>query len=138
IMARRMGVKVNEFAVGMGPKIVGWKSPRTGTLYSFRAILIGGYCAMEGEDNKTSEAEQQREFLEAKTREERDVNVRDFREGKVPDSVNFQAKTPWQRLAIVLAGPFANFILCFVILLVGALTFGVQSDRAQPIVGVLV
>jgi len=122
IMARRMGVKVNEFAVGMGPKIVGWKSPRTGTLYSFRAILIGGYCAMEGEDNKTSEAEQQREFLEAPTR----------------DSVNFQAKTPWQRLGIVLAGPIANFILCFIILLVGALTFGVSSDRAQPVVGSLV
>jgi regulator of sigma E protease len=122
IVARRNGVKVNEFAIGMGPKIVGWKSPRTGTLYSLRAILIGGYCAMEGEDNKTSEAEQQREFREAKTRED----------------ANFQAKTPWQRLAIVLAGPFANFFLCYFILLVGALAFGVQSDTAQPVVGSVV
>ena len=122
LMARRTGVKVNEFAVGMGPKVVGWRSPRTGTLYSFRAVLIGGYCAMEGEDNKSSEAVQQREFLEGQTR----------------DSVNFQAKSPWQRLAIVLAGPFANFILCFIILLVGALTFGVPSDKAQPVVGTLV
>ncbi len=62
IVARRNGVRVNEFAVGMGPKLTGWKSPRSGTLYSLRALPIGGYCAMEGEDNKTSEAEQQREF----------------------------------------------------------------------------
>ncbi|MBV8434507.1 MAG: site-2 protease family protein, partial [Candidatus Eremiobacteraeota bacterium] len=138
-VARRNGVKVNEFAVGMGPKLLGWTSPRSGTLYSLRALPIGGYCAMEGEDNKTSEAEQQREFLEAKTRESRDMEVRHFREGRPGDSsVNFQAKTPWQRLAIVLAGPVANFILCYVILLVSAIAFGVQSSHAQPIVGQLV
>lgn len=122
IVARRNGVKVNEFAIGMGPKIVGWTSPRTGTQYSFRALLIGGYCAMEGEDNKTSEAEQQREFLTTGN--------------PTPGSgsVNFQAKTPWQRLAIVLAGPAANFILCFLLLLASAVLFGVRSNQAQPMV----
>ncbi len=62
VLARRNGVRVNEFAIGMGPKLFGWKSPRSGTLYSLRALPIGGYCAMQGEDGKTSEAEQQREF----------------------------------------------------------------------------
>jgi len=141
LMARRMGVKVNEFAVGMGPKIVGWKSPRTGTLYSFRALLIGGYCAMEGEDNKTSEAEQQREFQAGRglgNLAPSTVRSTTAENDPVLVSGNFQAKSPWQRLAIVLAGPFANFILCYVILLVAALTFGVQSDRAQPVVGTLV
>jgi regulator of sigma E protease len=122
IVARINGVKVNEFAIGMGPKIAGWRSPKTGTLYSIRAILIGGYCAMEGEDNKTSEAEQQREYLESHR----------------ASSVNFQAKTPWQRLAIVAAGPFANFVLCYALLLVGAVAFGVSSTHAQPMVGQLV
>lgn len=126
IVARRMGVKVNEFAIGMGPKIVGWTSPRSGTLYSFRALLIGGYCAMEGEDNKTSEAEQQRQFKE---------HIGGL---ATPAEVNFQAKTPWQRLAIVLAGPVANFILCFVLLLVSAVLFGVRGNQAQPMVGQLV
>jgi regulator of sigma E protease len=115
IVARRNGVRVNEFAVGMGPKIYGWTSPRSGTLYSLRALPIGGYCAMEGEDGKTTEAEQQREFLEAKT----------------TDSNNFQAKSPWARLAIVLAGPVANFILAFVILLVSAFVFGVATDETM-------
>jgi regulator of sigma E protease len=136
IVARCNGVRVNEFALGMGPKLFGWKSPRSGTLYSVRALLIGGFCAMEGEDNKTSEAEQQREFLEAKTR---DVEIRNVREGRPGDNGgSFQAKTAWQRLAIVAAGPFANFILCYLLLLIGAVAFGVTGNRAQPMVGQLV
>lgn len=115
IVARRNGVHVMEFAVGFGPKLYGWVSPRTGTQYSLRLLPIGGYCAMEGEDNKTSEAEQQREFLVAPT--------------DVPN--NFQAKNPWRRLAIILAGPVANFVLAYVILLFGALVFGVPSDRVD-------
>lgn len=122
IIARRLGVRVNEFAIGMGPKLLGWTSPRTGTLYSLRALPIGGYCAMQGEDGKTSEAEQQREFRGAH-RAEND---------------NFQAKSPWQRLAIVLAGPIANFVLCYVILLVAALAFGVAGSGNQPVVGMVV
>lgn len=115
IIARRNKVKVNEFAVGMGPKILGWTSPRSGTLYSLRALPIGGFCAMEGEDNKTSEAEQQREFRDAPT----------LAEG------NFQSKNPWRRLGIIVAGPIANFILAYLILLIGALAFGIPSDRVD-------
>ena len=122
IVARRAKVRVNEFAVGMGPKLLGWTSPRSGTLYSLRALPIGGYCAMQGEDGKTSEAEQQRDFR----------GTREF------ESDNFQAKPAWQRLVIVLAGPIANFVLCFAILLVGALAFGVAGNATQPVVGIVV
>ncbi len=118
-LARFNGVRVNEFAVGFGPKLLTWTSARSGTVYSLRALPIGGFCAMEGEDNRVSEAQQQREFLA-----ERQVAQN-----------NFQAKSPWRRLAIVIAGPISNFVLCYVILLVGALAFGVASDRAQPVVG---
>jgi regulator of sigma E protease len=126
-VARRNGVRVNEFAVGFGPKLAGWVSPRTRTLYSLRALPIGGFCLMEGEDNKTSEAEQQREFR--------------AHENTVPDrkaSENFQAKSPWTRLAIVVSGPAVNFLLSYVVLTAGALAFGVQSDNVQPIVGEVV
>ena len=121
IVARLSGVRVNEFSVGFGPKLLSWTSPRSGTVYSLRPLLVGGYCAMQGEDGKTSEAEQQREFRETRGHE----------------SDNFQAKTPWQRLAVVLAGPFANFLLCYLILLAGALTFGVVTNggSVQPVVG---
>jgi regulator of sigma E protease len=119
VLARRNGVRVNEFSVGFGPRLAEWTSPRSGTRYALRIFPIGGYCAMEGEDNKTSEAQQQREFLTTRT----------------DATGNFQAKSPWQRLAIILAGPFANFVLCYAILLIGALAFGVASDKAQPVVG---
>jgi regulator of sigma E protease len=123
LVARRNGVRVNEFSLGMGPQIFGWTSKKSGTLYSLRALPIGGYCAMQGEDNKTSEAEQQREF----------------REGQQYADDNFQAKTPWQRLAVVLAGPFANFLLCYLLLFIGAISFGMASnDHAQPVIGFLV
>jgi regulator of sigma E protease len=120
VMARRNGVKVNEFSLGFGPRLAGWTSPRSGTTYALRALPIGGFCAMEGEDNRVSEAEQQR----------------DFRTQPQVAENNFQAKSPWRRLAIILAGPLANFLLCYLILLTAALAFGVASDKAnQPVVG---
>jgi len=120
VLARRNGVRINEFAVGFGPKLASWTSRRSGTLYSIRVLPIGGFCAMEGEDNRVSEAEQQREFRS---------------QGEVAQN-NFQAKSPWSRLAIILAGPLANFLLCYLILLTAALAFGVASDKAnQPVVG---
>ncbi|MBR1723872.1 MAG: site-2 protease family protein, partial [Ruminococcus sp.] len=48
IVARWNGVKVNEFAIGMGPAI--FKKQGRQTLFALRAFPIGGYCAMEGED----------------------------------------------------------------------------------------
>jgi len=124
LLARLNRVRVLEFAVGMGPLLFGVRSKRSGTLYSLRALPIGGYCAMHGEDNKVSQAEQQREFRQVVT-----IDGREY------DHDNFQAKTAWQRLAIVLAGPVANFLLAFVILLIGALAFGVQSNHPQALVG---
>ncbi len=57
IAAKLMGVKVNEFAIGMGPKLI--KFGKKETIYSLRAFPIGGFCAMEGED---SESEDPRSF----------------------------------------------------------------------------
>jgi regulator of sigma E protease len=77
---------------------------------------------MKGEDGKSSEAQQQREFQAGRMQYEDD---------------NFQAKSPWARMGIVLAGPVANFILAFAILLFAALLFGVQSDKASTAIGPL-
>ena len=46
LLAKAMGVKVNEFSLGMGPKL--WGFARKDTQYSLRLLPIGGYCAMEG------------------------------------------------------------------------------------------
>jgi regulator of sigma E protease len=112
LIARLNGVRVTDFAVGFGPTLLKWTSPRSGTHYRLNALPLGGYCQMKGEDGKTSEAEQQREF----------------RSGEVFDHDNFQAKTPLQRLAVVLAGPAANFILALALLFGGALIFGIPGE----------
>ena len=53
ITAKKSGVKVNEFALGMGPKII--KFQKGETLYSLRLFPIGGFCAMEGEDSDSTD-----------------------------------------------------------------------------------
>ena len=120
-IARLNGVRVNDFAVGMGPTLLKWTSPRSGTNYRLNLFPIGGYCAMQGEDGKTSEAEQQR----------------DFRGNRTTDPDNFQAKAPLRRLAIVIAGPVANFILALALFFGGALLFGTASNEAAPQIAAL-
>ena len=61
ITAKRSGVQVNEFALGMGPKIFGFKKGET--QYSLRLFPIGGFCSMEGED---AESDNPRAFTNAK------------------------------------------------------------------------
>jgi regulator of sigma E protease len=157
-LARRNGVRVNEFSVGFGPRLLEWTSPRSGTHYSLRALPIGGFCAMEGEDARVSEAQQQRDYRSggAFTDQPGVSNSLSTYSSMASTSIaptsaisgskagsqdaqgigsNFQAKSPWQRLAIILAGPFANFLLCYLVLLTGALAFGVASDQAMPVVG---
>ena len=60
ITAKKSGIKVNEFAIGMGPLLF---SKTVGeTQYSLRLLPIGGYCAMEGEDE---ESDDERSFSNA-------------------------------------------------------------------------
>lgn len=177
LVARWNGVRVNDFAVGFGPTLLKWTSPRSGTNYRLNLLPIGGYCAMQGEDGQTSEAEQQREFRERQgdvqaldvaarsggvaVAERTSVDalprldvlapdapkraafsagapgLRGGTFGAIPGNDNFQAKTPWQRLAIIVAGPIANFILAFVILFVAAITFGIASPTFSTKIGPL-
>ena len=61
ITAKLSGVRVNEFALFMGPAI--WKKQKGETLYSLRCIPFGGYCAMEGENGDSDDP---RSFANAK------------------------------------------------------------------------
>ncbi|MDE6181903.1 MAG: RIP metalloprotease RseP [Eubacteriales bacterium] len=53
IAAKKSGVFVEEFAIGMGPKL--WGKEKEGTLYSIRLFPIGGYCKMKDEDSKSTD-----------------------------------------------------------------------------------
>lgn len=54
ITARIFGVKVHEFAIGMGPKLISWWGKKQ-TRYSIRLIPMGGFCKMEGEDEESQD-----------------------------------------------------------------------------------
>ncbi|MCL2819222.1 MAG: M50 family metallopeptidase [Oscillospiraceae bacterium] len=85
ISAKALGVKVNEFAIGMGPKLL--KKQGKETLYSLRALPFGGFCAMEGEHE----------------------------EGDEPDPRSFLSQKRWKRIVILAAGSAANLISAFII-----------------------
>lgn len=85
LVAKACGVKVLEFSLGMGPAI--WKKQGRETLYSLRCLPLGGFCAMEGEDEASD-------------------SPRAFTRASVP-----------RRLAILLAGVVMNFLVGFLIVL---------------------
>lgn len=106
IVAKLTGVKVNEFAIGMGPKLLSWGKGET--KYSLRLLPIGGFCAMEGEDEgaPTPSALGGNADREADSSDDAD------------DSRSFAKKKVWQRVLIVLAGAAMNLIFGFLLLLV--------------------
>lgn len=86
LTAKLFGVKVNEFSLCMGPAI--WKKTIGETTYALRCIPIGGYCAMEGEDESSNDP---RAFTSAK---------------------------PWKRVVILIAGSAMNFIAGLLVLII--------------------
>jgi regulator of sigma E protease len=118
LLARLNKVRVTDFGVGFGPTLLKWTSKRSGTHYRLNLLPLGGYCQMKGEDGKTNEAEQQREF----------------RSGNGFDPDNFQAKTPLQRLSIVVAGPIANFVVALALFIGGAVLFGVPGEKPTTMI----
>ena len=87
--ARLMKIDVREFSVGMGPKLIGWKSRKHETDFSVRAIPLGGYCSFYGEDDATGETKD--------------------------DPRAFPNQNVWKRLFVILMGPMMNFVLAFVV-----------------------
>ena len=88
LSAKALNVKVNEFAIGMGPKIL--KKQGKETLYTLRAFPFGGFCAMEGEHE----------------------------EGEEPDPRSFLSQRRWKRIVILVAGSVANLIAAFIIVFI--------------------
>lgn len=120
IAAKCMGVKVNEFSIGMGPKL--FKFGKKETQYSLRLFPIGGYCAMEGEDSAGGgEVKLNTDAGSAEEPEMPDSPPK-------PDPRAFHQKKVWRRMIIILAGPAMNLVLGFV-LLIGYFGFCMLPDE---------
>ena len=105
LAARFFGVHVEVFSIGFGKKV--YKRVYNGTEYALSMIPLGGYVQMKGQDDADPLK-------------------------KSDDSDSYNVKKPWQRIIILFAGPFANFILAF-LLYIAIGSIGVS--KFAPIIG---
>lgn len=99
--AKACGVKVNEFAIGMGPKVL--KKQKGETLYSVRAFPLGGFCAMEGEDEDSQ------------------------------DERAFNRKSVWKKAIIIVAGAAMNLIIAIILMIAVNYMNGVPTTTISQV-----
>ncbi len=100
--AKLFGIYVYEFSIGMGPKIFSKKGKKGETVYSIRAIPIGGFCQLAGEGV------------------EEDL--------KLPKDRLLQSKPVWQRFLVMFFGAGNNFLLALIVLFFLGLIMGSPSN----------
>ncbi len=101
LAARAVGVQVNEFSFGMGPAI--WKRKKNGTLYAVRIFPIGGYCAMEGEDEASE------------------------------NDRAFSSKTAGQKFLVLAAGAFMNVVICILLFMIVFSVSGMTTTAVSKV-----
>lgn len=101
MMARTVGVKVNEFAFGMGPAV--WQKQGRETLYSIRIFPVGGFCAMEGENEESDH------------------------EGA------FNNKPWWAKILVLIAGAAMNVLIAVVVMSVIILISGTATTTVDKV-----
>ena len=102
IVARLCGVKINEFSVGMGPLL--FKKQKGDTQYSVRLLPLGGYCAMEGEEES------------------------------VDSPTSYSSKSYPQKIAILLAGVTMNVIIALLAVTISLCISGVVTNTLGAVV----
>ncbi len=102
VTAKSVGVRVNEFSIGMGPLLFSRQMGET--LYSLRLLPIGGYVALEGEDEESD-----------------DVRA-------------FSNKPAWAKLLVLAAGPFMNFLFAVLVLTVLLMYMGGPANVLEAVV----
>lgn len=105
VAGKALKFKINEFAIGFGPKLYRRVSKKTGEAFSVRALPLGGFCAFEGEDG------------EAETSENA-----------------FTKKAPWKRIIVLIAGPLFNYLLALLLIMISMFAFGqllIKVDKTE-------
>lgn len=114
--ARKMGVKVSTFSLGMGPELFGF-TDKYGTRWIFSALPIGGYVMMLGDGDASSMTEDKKS-LERLSEEEK--------------KKSFYAKSNWAKMWIAFCGPFFNYIYAFVVIICMSLFYGLP--KYEPVI----
>ncbi|RRD92534.1 RIP metalloprotease RseP [Clostridiales bacterium COT073_COT-073] len=119
LLARKGGIGVEEFAIGMGPKL--WSTKKGDTVYSIRLLPIGGFCAMLGEDSAGGgmSSDNKDETIDIAT-----------------DPRAFNNRPLKDRFWAILAGPMFNFLLALVFAVILIFATGAVSttvlDHVEP------
>ena len=110
LLARKGGIGVEEFAIGMGPKL--WSVKKGDTVYSIRLLPIGGFCAMLGEDSAGGgmSSESSGETVDVAS-----------------DPRAFNNRPLKDRFLAILAGPMFNFILALIFAVILIFSAGAVS-----------
>ena len=103
IFAKKAGIYVYEFSLGMGPRLFKFKRKNDETEYSLRLFPIGGYVQMAGEGLEEDE--------------------------KIPENMRMQSKTWIQRFLTIIAGIMFNFILAIVVFFIIGLCNGASQNK---------
>ncbi len=103
IFAKRAGIHIYEFALGMGPRIFVYKRKNDETIYSLRAFPIGGFVSMAGEEVQDDDS--------------------------VPVEKRLYSQSWWNRFVTISAGAVFNFILAWIILLFIGLVNGAPTNK---------
>ena len=104
LAGRILKFQINEFAVGMGPKLLS-KKGKDGTTYSLRALPFGGFCAFEGENEEGEES-----------------NPRAFNNQK-----------PWKRIIVLISGALFNFISAILICAIVFSCYGETAIKVNDV-----
>ena len=129
IVAKLTGMRVDEFAIGFGPKIL---SKRYGeTIYTLRLVPLGGFNRIAGMDYEIIENLDR----EGQRNEEKRIVIPD--EEDAGERAYFR-RPIWARMAVILAGSVMNFILPVFIFFALFLAQGVATPSPEPIIGTVI
>ncbi|HWF00602.1 MAG TPA: M50 family metallopeptidase [Caulobacteraceae bacterium] len=121
LVGKACGVAIDRFSLGFGRAIISWRD-KSGVEWRLGWLPLGGYVKFAGDENAAGAATgEELEALRGRIHE---------REGAGAEAKYMAFKPVWQRVLIVLAGPFANFVLSTVIFAVFFMTFGESTTRS--------
>ena len=106
-VAKLCGIQVNEFSIGMGPVL--WKKNHKGTQYSLRALPVGGFVALEGEESPESQQAEAAHTVQEQPAQETEASVQ-------PTGVPLNEAPVWQRALVMVAGAVMTLVLGFAVL----------------------
>ncbi|MBR2970466.1 MAG: site-2 protease family protein [Clostridia bacterium] len=136
IAGKLLGFKIDEFAIGFGPKLFS-KTKKNGEVFSIRALPLGGFCAFAGETDeeailapekiKSESKSEGAEVREQSNQEENQATQTDLRGKK------FNEQPPWKRIIVLMAGGVFNLISAVIFAFIFIVAAGASTPNVATV-----